>query len=171
MIELGWRPAGKGCPGHLQRGHWMKRGLCLCKYSRLDIPVPITWHEVTYNTPRQICLLQTQNMSVRKVPKVDLVYFVQLLDECLCSEAYVLSALALLVEPISHPMNIDSPNPAKHRMSKLAVAHHIYCASFDIADILFHIDISTYTSPWNEPSYQSVTVKICRLEASRRSNK
>lgn len=148
----------------------MKRGLCLCKYSRLDTPVPIIWHEVTYNIPRQICLLQTQNMSVRKVPKVDLC-FVQLFDGCLCSEAYVLSALALLVEPISHPMNIDSPNPAKHKMSKLAVAHHIYCASFGTADILFHIYISTYTSLWNEPSYQPVTVKTCRLEASRRSNK
>lgn len=147
----------------------MKLGLCLCEYFRLDIPVPIIWHEVTYNIPRQICLLQTQNMSVRKVPKVDLC-FVLSLDECLC-EAYVLLALALLVEPISHPMSIDSPNPAKHKMSKLAVARHIYCVSFGIADILLRIYISTYTSPWNEPSYQSVTVKICRLEAFRRSNK
>lgn len=171
MIGLVWRPAGKGCLGHLQRGHWMKQGLYLCKFSWLDIPVPITWHKVTYNTPRQICLLQTQNMSERKVSKVDLVCFVQLLDGDLCSEAYVLSALALLVEPISHPMNIDSPNPVKHKMSKSAVAHHIYCASFGIADILFRTYISTYTSPWNESSYQSVTVKTCRLEASRRSNK
>lgn len=78
----------------------MKRGLCLCKYSRLGIPVPIIWREVTYNTPRQICLPRTQNMSVRKVPKVDLVCFVRLLDGCLCREAYVLSELALSVEPI-----------------------------------------------------------------------
>jgi hypothetical protein len=94
-------------------------------------------------------------MSVRKVPKVDLVCFVQLLDGCLCSEAYVLSVLALLVEPISRPMNIDSPNPAKHKMSKLAVAHHIYCASFGIADILsrsisaptLRLGMSRHTSP------------------------
>lgn len=97
------------------------------------------------------------------MPKVDLVCFVQLLDGCLYGEAYVLSALALLVEPISHPMNIDSPNPAQHKMSKLAVAHHIYYAYFGIAGILFHIYISTYTSPWNEPPYQSVTVKTCHL--------
>lgn len=34
-------------------------------------------------------------------------------------------------------MNIDSPNPVKHKMSKLAVVRHIYCAFFDIVDILF----------------------------------
>lgn len=38
-------------------------------------------------------------MSVQKVPKVDLACFVQLLDGCLCREAYVLSVLVLLVEP------------------------------------------------------------------------
>lgn len=86
-------------------------------------------------------------MSLRKVPKVDQACFVQLRDEYLCSEAYVLSELSLLVEPISGPMDICSPNPAKHRMSKLAVARHIYCASFDIADILFRIHISLHFAP------------------------
>jgi hypothetical protein len=92
------------------------------------------------------------------VPKVDQAYLVQLLDEDLCSEAYVLSELSLLVGPISDPMDICTPNSAKHRMSKLAVARHIYCASFDIADILFRIYISTCTSPRDEPPYQSVIV-------------
>lgn len=105
-------------------------------------------------------------MCLQKVLKVDQACFVHLLDRGLCSEAYVLWELALLVGSISHPMNICTPDPAKHKMSKLAVAHHIYCASFGIGDSLFHFYISTCTSPWDGPPYQSVIVRTCRLEAS-----
>ena len=99
---------------------------------------------VTYNTPRQTFLLQIQNMSLRKVLKVDRACFVQLQDEYLCSGAYVLSEFSLLVEPTSGPMDICSPNSVRNRMSRLAVARHIYCASSDIAGILFRIHISLY---------------------------